>query len=219
MKKYYLCNKKNILQGFTLVEILVVLGLFSFIMTLATVSLVTTQSVSIKLQDTQSMMDNMNLSVESIARDIRYGSTFHCSSIVEDNTFLDRKNCKLSESGGRVLFLKPFGASSDNDRDAYYATSTVNGNVIFKDEYRNGATTTYQVTANEVDIKSLVFYVTGASSTPPVDFVGDTSIYDYDQPLVTIIISGETRSLNLTKHASSTKFILETSVSSRTLDN
>lgn len=213
------------IKGFTLVEMLVVLGLFSFIMTLATGVLYTTQAINVKLQETQSVLDNVSVSLEIVSRDIRYGSHFHCSTTLHDSTFLERKNCSYNDiganNGGVVLFFKPVDATNEQDRVAYYASTTATGKVILKDEYLVGkATTTYQITADDVKIKSLLFYLVGASSTVFMKDAFDVDIpgtNDYIQPLITMSVSGET--IPLKEGASSTKFIVETSISSRILDN
>lgn len=202
-------------KGFTLVEILVVLGLFSFIMTLATGVLYTTQAVNVKLQETQSVLDNVNLSIETIARDIRYGSDFHCGTQLLNETEIElRKNCSFESHGGNILFFRPSGGDVD-DRVAYYASTTSYGNVILRDEYIGGATSTYQITSNDVDIKSLVYYVVGANtaSSSGTD-VNDE--HDFEQPLVTLTISGQT--IPIETSASSTSFHMQSSISARELD-
>lgn len=229
MNHFYLKNKYNkaesdFVKGFTLVEMLVVLGLFSFIMTLATGALYSTQAVNVRLQDTQSVLDNVNLSMETMSRDIRYGSNFHCAEALGESNILLRKSCSYknigTNHGGKFLFFKPFDAASSSDRVAYYASTTNKGNVILKDEYIVNAlgdvsTTTYQITTSNIKIKSLVFYVTGANTLLGNDDVNDIS--DYSQPFITITVSGET--IPIKQNASSTKFIIQSSVSSRNLDN
>ena len=68
--------------GFSLVEILVVLGLFSSIATLALGSLFNAQSLNGRLQETQAILDNINLSMQTITRDIRFGSEFYATTSV-----------------------------------------------------------------------------------------------------------------------------------------
>ncbi len=220
-------SQKNsfVVKGFTLVEMLVVLGLFSFIMTLATGVLYTSQAINVKLQETQSILDNVSVSLEIMTRDIRYGSVFHCDTSLNVANFRERRGCSYDDlgvnNGGVVLFFKPVDANNSNDRVAYYASTTQTGKVILKDEYFSGkATTTYQITADDVKIKSLLFYVVGASSTSLAKDEGGVEIpdsNDYIQPLITLSVSGET--IPIKEKASSTKFIVETSISSRVLDN
>ena len=208
-------------RGFTLVEMLVVLGLFSFIMTLATSVLYSTQAINVKLQESQAVLDNLNISMDAMSRDIRYGSDFHCgaSSTPEELEINLRKNCSYSNltilHGGKVIFFKPSSAGSDSDRVAYYASTTQSGEVILKDEYIGGSTSTYQITADDVKIKSLLFYVEGANTATGVNVDVD-GVHDYAQPLITVTLSGET--IPMKQSSSSTTFIMQTSISSRGID-
>lgn len=208
----FLSPKK--IKGFTLVEMIVVLGIFSLLMTLATGALYTNQKINTKLQENQSILDNVNLSMDTISKDIRYGTDFYCADTVNAPQIPLRQGCGYP-TGGRVIFFKPNDVSSSTDRVAYYASSTVYGDVILKDEYIDGATTTYQVTASNLRVKSLVFYVLGANTTSGTSQdVGD--IHDFEQPLIVLTLGGETIPADLT--ASSTSFVIETSISSRRVD-
>ncbi len=221
MKKIF-TRYKIICHGFTLVEIIVVMGLFSAVMTLAAGTLLTTQAINVKLQETQSILDNVNLSMETMTREIRYGTDYHCDvSLLAASSTL-RKNCTFANQGGTVLFFKPNTFTGEFDRVAYYLST--NG-VLYKDEYIGGATSTYQITGDDVSIKSLVFYVTGAntatSSTKDISVLGVVQ-HDYTQPLITLTIAGETRSKKLVTTATSSgtvKFTVQTSISSRQVDN
>ncbi len=223
----------EIKKGFTLVEMLVVLGLFSFIMTLSTGVLYSTQAINVKMQESQSVLNNVSVSLETITRDIRYGSKFYCLDTLPLNRSIwadyvlyvqNRRNCSYGTEGmnhgGKVLIFKAVDAVNVNDRVAYYASTTSTGNVILKEEYTNGVRSIYQVTANDVKISSLVFYVSGASSTVltkdtlNIDIPGSN---DYIQPLISLIISGET--IPLSDGSTTTPFIVQTSISSRFLDN
>jgi type II secretory pathway pseudopilin PulG len=63
--------KKYVVQGYSLVEILMVLGLFSGIATLSLGALFNAQSVNTKLLETQTILDNMNLSLQTVRRAMR----------------------------------------------------------------------------------------------------------------------------------------------------
>lgn len=214
-------------RGFTLVEMLVVLGLFSFIMTLATGVLYSTQAINVKLQASQAVLDNVNISMDTMSRDIRYGFDFHCgANLPPAETKINlRKSCRYSDAGllhgGKSLFFKPADAVSDSDRVSYYASTTSFGNVILKDEYTKNivtgitSTTTYQITANDVKITSLVFYVEGAN-TGTGNGVDVDEVHDYVQPLITLMISGET--IPIKQNGAPTPFAIQTSISSRGID-
>lgn len=231
---YKLINTQNKhIRGFTLVEIIVVVGLFASIMTIAVGALFTTQAVNTKLLATQSVLDNLDFSIETIAREIRYGYEFHCAQTLNEDTMMLRKSCPYRDapaaSGGFFLFFNEKGETGDSDtRVVYYASTTRYGSSIFKDEYVNGATTTYQITADNVKIKSLIFYVNGANTSEGSSTLDVNSVADYEQPLVTISISGEVEQVKknfqvdpldgIKKDTGTVKFNLQTSVSARELD-
>ena len=204
-------NKRGI-KGFTLVELLVVLGLFSSVMTLATGALYTSQAVNTKLQETQSILDNANLSMEVIARDIRYGSDFYCTSeplVFQSN--LKRRSCPYSKtSTSTYLYFKPASAITSDDRVGYYLANSV----LMKDEYTNGVRTTYQITSNDVTVKSLIFYVTGAQTSDASNDVDNVS--DYDQPLITLSFTGVTKPTK--SKVIPVSFTMQTTVAARELD-
>lgn len=220
MNNFFKKLHRQYAQGFTLVEILVVLGLFSSIMTIAAGALFTTQAVNTRLQETQAVLDNVNLSVETITRDIRYGAIFHCDTSTSTAVSITlRKNCPFTSGGNVAIYFKPTTAVNDSDRVAYY----VAGGVLYKDEYVLGATTTYQITASDITVQSLIFYVVGANTATGVGRdVGEA--HDFSQPLVTVVVAGETIPAKKVFNTNgtlknSTKFTIETSVSSRKLDN
>lgn len=215
---------KNQVQGFTLVELLVVLGLFSAIATLSLGSLLNAQTLNNKLQETQSILDNVNLSSQTVTRDIRFGSDFYCATALPASITVvptTRKNCPYGADGsnsGSVLIFKPADATNNLDRVAYY----VKNGVLYKDEYpRGGTTNTLQMTANEVTMSSLIFYVDGALASDPNDpvneLVNGVHVSDYKQPLITFLLSGATNPA--TKINAPIPFDLETSISARDLDN
>jgi prepilin-type N-terminal cleavage/methylation domain-containing protein len=207
-------SKKIMTSGFTLVEMIVVLGIFSLLMTLATGALYTNQKINTKLQENQSILDNVNLSMDTISKDIRYGTDFYCADSVTGAQIPLRKGCAYP-TGGKVIFFRPNDVSSSTDRVAYYASSTIYGDVVLKDEYIDGATTTYQVTASNLRVKSLVFYTFGVNTVFGVGQDVD-DMHDYEQPLIVLTMGGETIPIDLT--ASSTSFVIQTSISSRRVD-
>ena len=204
------------LPGFSLVEILVVLGLFSGISALALGALFNAQSVNARLQETQAILDNMNLSSQTITREIRFGSDFHCAtslSVGAQTVPTTRKNCKPGTTRGRVLIFKPADAVNELDRVAFY----VSDGVLYKDIYPyQGSTTVLQMTSNDVNITSFTMYVDGAntSSGSNDEPIGEI---DYKQPMITIFLSGVTRPAKSSTPPAT--FDIETVVSSREIDN
>lgn len=95
-------NKIN-KQGFTLLEMIVSLGVFSIIAVIAVGSLVRITSLNRQAQSLQSAMNNINYILESISREMRFGSTFSCtSSTIFSGRTLSASVCDSSSVG--VLF-------------------------------------------------------------------------------------------------------------------
>lgn len=211
MKYFYLLNFKKNVKGFTLVELLVSLALFTAIITIATGSLFSAQAINLRLQESQIILDGVNLTSEVMIRDMLYGSNFYCDTSAPVNPIVSRKSCSYSStSGGQIILFKPVMAlPSSPDPSLDRVVYRMNNGVIYKDEYAGGVVAnlkTYQVTSSDVFVSSLKFYVTGAEGYP-----------DLNQTMITMIISGST--LPTGSKNKIVPFSVETSVSVRGLDN
>ncbi len=217
MKNSIFINNNNV-QGFTLIELLVVLGLFSGIATISLGALFNAQSINARLQESQAILDNVNLSTQTIARDIRFGSEFYCTTSLPLTSVLVptiRKSCPYGvglTGGGTVLIFRPAETSTSTDRVAYY----LKNGVLYREDYpRNAASSTLQMTSNEVTIKSITFFVDGAQTSDGSN--DDAGASDYKQPLISILISGDTKpTMSSVKPVT---FNIQTSVSAREIDN
>jgi prepilin-type N-terminal cleavage/methylation domain-containing protein len=209
-------QSKTSMRGFTLVELLVTMAIFISVITIATGALYSAQAVNTRLEQTQAVLDGVNLATEIIVRDIRYGSNFYCATSIPLPMTALRKECSYP-TGGTVLIFRPtipLEGTTDHrlDRVAYYLSS----GVLYKDEYPYGGTKrTMQVTSSDVNIQTLAFYANGVNSTTATNDYG--GITDYNQPLVTMVISGVTIPRKVTTQA--VNFSVQTSGSSRSLDN
>lgn len=99
---------KNNTKGFTLIEALVSLGIFSIVVVAASGVILSIISSNKKNQAISSVVNNLNYSIESMVRDIKTGYNYHCDlEYVIENPNEDYKleNFKLiqdscSSSGG-----------------------------------------------------------------------------------------------------------------------
>jgi type II secretory pathway pseudopilin PulG len=202
-------------KGYSIVEILVVLGLFSSIATLSLGALFNAQAVNARLQETQAILDNMNLSSQTVTREIRFGSDFYCAAdlpTARQTIPTVRKNCLPGSNPGKVLIFKPSDATNDLDRVAYY----VSRGVLYKDVYPySGTTTVLQMTSDDVKITNFSFYVDGANTSTGLS--DDANAIDYKQPMITIFLSGVTRPAKASTPPAT--FEIQTVVSVRELDN
>jgi len=92
-------NKK----GFTLLEMIVSLGIFSVVAVIAVGSLVRITSLNRQAQAMQSTMNNVNYVLESISREMRTGTHFHClaGNSYAVNGSLVQKECKDDLNKGK----------------------------------------------------------------------------------------------------------------------
>lgn len=176
------------MRGFTLLEMIVALGVFTAAAMLATSSLLSLTDAQKKAYSLQSAYDNIRFSLETMAKDIRTGDLYYCGSDANDLPAAPApKDCP---SGGPALSYK----NVQGNLIAY----RISGERIekFIDGVLVGATT-----SEDVAIGTLTFYVLG--SVPE----------DNLQPRITIIIEGVAGS-----GRSASKFNLQTTVSQRKIN-
>jgi prepilin-type N-terminal cleavage/methylation domain-containing protein len=200
MKKIFL-NKNIVKQsrGFTLVEMLVSLAVFMIVMTVAVGSLVSIINANKKAQAIKNVINNVNLAVESISRDMRTGSEYGCH--IKNQGF--KGNC--SGGGDAIMYKNSAG------KMVYYRYEPTE-NIISTSSIGNiqrctadicdiiSDTNWQSITApvSNVNITNMVFYVFGTSE-PTI------------QPHAIITMEGIAGVDNNTK----TDFTLQTTISQR----
>ena len=161
-------------RGFSLVEMLVAVGLFSIVMLVATSSLLALVDANRKAQALQSVMNNLNTAVDGMVRALRMGTTYHCI----DGLQPDRSVAHSCPSGELAIAFEAIGGLSGtievNDQWVYSYDAVAKR--LYKSEDNNA--TKFSLTAPEVDIDSAAFYVVGAEQ-------GDDL-----QPKVVIVVRG-----------------------------
>lgn len=185
---YGLCTAR----GFTLIEIMVALAIFAIVMTIAAGSLLTIVNANRKSQSLQSVMNNLAFAMENMVRNMRTGTAYHCGSSGNLET---PQNCS---GGDDFLALEAVGGSpgSSSDQVVY----RLNGARIEKSE--NGGASFLPITAPEIEVTNLSFYVEGAA------------LGDGEQPKIIMTIAGEAGASARTR----TDFSLQTTISQRILD-
>ncbi len=182
-------------SGFTLVEMVVAIALFSIVMVVCVGALLALVSANRKAQALQSVMNNLNIALDGMARSIRMGNDFDGSTGCTGNTG-GPNDC----TGGSTTFeFQSFGSTSDPHWIYNFNTVThrlersTSGSI-------SGAA---PITAPEVTIDEMLFYVVGTTR-------GDTV-----QPKVVIVIKG---SAGAPGSSSRTTFHLQAAAVQRVLD-
>lgn len=154
-------SMKNFQKGFTLIELMTALSIFIIVITISMGSILGVFNANRKSKSLKTVMSNLNLTLESMSREMRYGQKYHCGS---SGTRTIPENCPLGDT--YLSFL-----SSDNVQTTYQ----LNGTSIEKEVAGEGFVA---VTAPEVVIDSLKFYTLGAGTNNTL------------QPKVVIMVKG-----------------------------
>ena len=198
MKRFI--KRKNIARlsiqtkGFTLIELLVSLTLFTVVFTISAGSVVSILDANRSSRSMESVMNNLNLALEGMTIDLRFGNVYHCGSdadILPINIGQSPADCV--NGGNAISFV---------DRNGRYRAYYLSNNQLYR--YLKDQDKSIPVTAKEVKINQLDFYVTG---TVPA------TLGDFSQPKIVVVVRGEAGG-----ERSPSKFDLQTTISQRVLD-
>lgn len=198
-------------KGFTLVEVMIAIGLFTVIMTIGIGAVLGVNSTQRKTQSMRAIIDNLSFLMEDMARSMRLGNYFYCKEGIGDLTIADVASGQqqLTNDGQNCysISFEPYWdpTTSPDNQVVYHIAEDQNGiGTIFKKEYDMGwSDDMLVVTPSEIDIDvdRSGFYVTGST-------FGDNI-----QPRIKIVLVGTVHIAGAT-----TEFNLQTTVSQRLLD-
>lgn len=197
-KKYISRAKASFknMRGITILEIIVSTGLFSVVMVVALTSLLSIIDANKKSRSLQVAINNLNFAIDGMAREIRFGSSYHCEdgSITNPTTAL---NC--ASGGDHFAFEGTAGDDLDSSDQIIYRLS--NGRIERSEDSGSNYTV---VTGSDVTVDNLTFFVTGAESNDTDSIQGD----------VRIVMDA---TANLEGSKTETKFSLQTAISERSI--
>jgi prepilin-type N-terminal cleavage/methylation domain-containing protein len=187
-------------RGFTLIEMIIAVGIFAIVMTIALGALLAMSESDRKAQTLKSVINNLSFTMDAMSRSIRTGQTFHCGS---GGTLTAPLDCAGSPATAFAF------QNSDGDTVLYeHRTAAGDAALCGQPASRVGCITrsieggpAAALTSPEVYITSLSFYVNGAQSITV-------------QPKVTILLAGEV-SVSATQKS---QFNLQTTVTQRLYD-
>ena len=204
--------------GFTLIEMLVSVALFSVVMVVALGALLSMSVATRKAEAINSAVNNLGAAIDSMSRAVRTGFNYHCGSSNMSTwpALSAPQNCTFTgvppPAGPQPFFAYTafdgtseitYCLSNPNDNTSCNTSTTCTGGTCSILRQVNGGTLT-TMTAPEVNITSLAFYAEGT-------LVGSA---DNMQPKVTMVVSGIV-SVTATQ---SSKFNIQTTVTQRVYD-
>ncbi len=158
-------------RGFTLIELLVSVAIFTVVMVVSLGALLAMSEADRKAQTLKTVINNLDIALESMTRTIRTGIDYKCGSPTGDTctagtpyTFI-----ALTAADGRKVAYCLNGTALR--RQIVPVAGTLNSNC-------SDSTYFETLTASEVIIEKMDFYVIGNSRT------------DNTQPRVTLLLSG-----------------------------
>lgn len=188
-------------NGFTLIEMVVSIGLFTIVLFIATSAFLTVVNADRKSRSVRIAADNLNLALEDMQRRVKTGLNYYCGT---DTTLTGVYDCPGGTSGASFSFLEQDGQT----RTTY--TYDSGSKAIYRQS--SGAIALYpgeniRVTAPEISISDVKFIVKG--STPGAVADGGDGVQAY----VTIVISGSIAG------AQPTNFNIQTMITQRNYDS
>jgi prepilin-type N-terminal cleavage/methylation domain-containing protein len=191
-------TKKN--AGFTLVEMIVAMGLFVIVAYVASMALLGLVNANRQVRSRQLVVDNLGFVIENLVRDIRTSYAYHCGDPSGDLS--SPRDCTIGDPYNNFIALT---TDTPNSRGAgvglSYQFETVNGKGVIAESVNGGPL--QPITLDQVDIQQLHFVVNGSA---PNDGISSRAT------LVLRAIVGEG-----TK--SQAEYDIQTSVSQRKKDN
>lgn len=181
-------------EGFSLVEMMVSVSLFAVIMLVAVGALLSLVDANRKARTLEGVMNNLNISLDSMVRAIRMGTTYNCGGVQIPNP----STAADCSTGDDLFSFAPYGsdASQQNERDVYF----LQGTRLYRSQ--DGGTNSIPITAPEITIEDLDFYVIG---TLPGDIT---------QPKVVVVVKGSAGENEKTR----TTFYIQATAVQRSLD-
>ena len=187
-------NFRNFKSGFTLIEVMISVALFTIIMTIGTGAVLNVNNTHKKSQNMRTVIDNLSFVMEDMARNLRLGADYHCQYLASP-PIEDPRDCP--NSGLSIAFK-----AVDGNTVVYRILQ--NGRIEKAKKDENSILSFLSLTPAEVkiDLYQSGFTVIGADDNSNI------------QPRVIIRLSGVVEYKNNIE----SNFNLQTTVSQRLLE-
>jgi prepilin-type N-terminal cleavage/methylation domain-containing protein len=221
--------------GFTLIEIIVSLALFSVVITIAVGALLILIASNRQLQNEQSVLSNLSFALDSMTREIRTGSNYYCAA--NDSASFGTPGNRIFASTGSLNLTDGIDASTGdclggnianrnfhgiafNEGGTSVTAGATSGRIAYFFDRSNGTLSRRlsgqppeSIVSDGIFIREADFYVTGSyrpDGPPPNDNI---------QPRITIVIQAyNSRADAEADTAGNRAYVIQTTVTQRSLD-
>jgi prepilin-type N-terminal cleavage/methylation domain-containing protein len=218
--------KNTFNKGFTLIEMIVSLGVFSVVVTTAVGAMLVLISTNQQLQAEQSVMTNLAFALDTMTREMRTGFNYYCDQRANyaaggPNNIFEDSNDHEAILGDSVNDCANGRTPANHELQGvsfYEGGNSLTGNVVgasrilyFFDEVnqtimrRVGNDEAQSIVSSGIVIQNAEFFVTGTNN---LSVAGDTQ-----QPTITVYIEAQE-----VDDPTAKTYYLQTTVTQRTLD-
>lgn len=149
-------------SGFTLIELMVSLMIFIVVVLAAVGSLYAVNTASKKVQAMRSVLDNLTFAIEAMSRTVRTSASVVCGGSLNTS---GNPNCPFSSPATNSMLLVSSTLGTEQLVEYRLGANTNGNGAIQKRFQESGVWTNWiSLTAPEINIQKLQFYVDGASS-------------------------------------------------------
>lgn len=202
-------------RGFTLIEILVSVAIFSVVMVIALGALLAMSVSDRKAETIKTVANDLNFTLDSMSRDIRTGYGYNCGSSSGHDCTSGASSFYFTTSSGASYAYRFDNLSNDSGATANCGQTSAAA-VGCIERSTDGGVTWFPLTAPEVIVSNGTFYVRGS-------LVGSA---DNTQPIVSItlsayvVVTGGASSASQCGTAGNqcSQFYLQTSITQRAYD-
>lgn len=184
-------------RGFSLVEMIVAVSLFAVVMLVAVGALLSLVTANRKARALESVINNLNISLDGMVRSIRMGTHYNCGSVA-----LTTADCATTP--GTLFSFAPYGSdvTDQSERTVYYFQVDDGVGRLYR-SFTGDVNDAIPITAPEVSIDTLRFYVAG------------TQPGDINQPKAVVVVKG---TAGTASDKTRTTFYIQATAVQRSLD-
>jgi prepilin-type N-terminal cleavage/methylation domain-containing protein len=201
-------NRKSLKKGFTLIEMMVSLAIFSVVALISVGALVRIMDANQKSISLKTSINNLNYALEAMTREMRMGSVYRCDTAASNgnNSNIISGGISAQSCSNKSDWMIAFKSSKRNLNN--------NCNLVFAYKYIDQTIYKAEQPATDTDCNVLhngSFYPIISADTKITASSVTVDSVSVNQPIIRIYINGE----NGIKERNKTKFSLQTTISQR----